>query len=109
MRRVGSCHVFLCFCFFGICVFGSLYFSLLFVLGGSWCFFSGFRTPEKPRNKKKCIHRGGKMQRVGSCHVFFLVSFSVFLVPWFLVCSLFNRMAGKTSGQDLTLCRFEIA
>jgi hypothetical protein len=31
------------------------------------------------------------------------------LVPWFLVCSLFNRMAGKTSGQDLTLCRFEIA
>lgn len=103
----------MCFCvfvFFGICVFGSLYFSLLFVLGGSWCFFSGFRTPEKPRNKKNAYTGGGKMQRVGSCHVLFvLVSFSVFLVPWFLVCSLFNRMAGKTSGQDLTLCRFEIA
>ena len=63
--------------------------------------------PKKPKNKetKQIAHpKRGKMQRIGSRHVFCFVCFFGLLSFWFLVS--FEGLAGQKKWQDLTFCYF---
>ena len=63
--------------------------------------------PKKPKNKetKQIAHpKRGKMQRIGSRHVFCFVCFFGLLSFWFLVS--FEGLAEQKKWQDLTFCYF---
>ena len=64
-------------------------------------------NPKKPKNKetKQIAHpKRGKMQRIGSRHVFCFVCFFGLLSFWFLVS--FEGLAEQKKWQDLTFCYF---
>ena len=62
------------------------------------------KKAKKQRNKTNCTPKKGKMQRIGSRHVFCFVCFFGLLSFWFLVS--FEGLAEQKKWQDLTFCYF---